>query len=115
MHHVGKRLTFVLLLCLFPGAAMAQSAWPADPLSELVQSLSSSAVQPSRGQEAWVEDRAIQSAPRRAPERPRHRPKADTTRTIRAKAEITVVNEDQVIVRLTRSGIGRMNGAAVRH
>ena len=115
MRDVGKRLTFVLLVSLLPGAAMAQSAWPADPLSELVQSLSSSTVQPSRGQETWVEDRAVQSAPRRTPERPHRRPKADTTRTIRATAEITVVNEDQVIVRLTRRGIGRMNGAAVRH
>ena len=115
MRHVGRRLTFVLLVSLLPGAAMAQSAWTADPLSELVQFLSSSPVQPSRGQETWVEHRAIQSAPRRAPERPRHSPKADTTRTIRANAEITVVNEDQVIVRLTRRGIGRMNGAAVKH
>ena len=109
MRHVGKWSISVLLLSLFHGAAMAQSAWPANPVSELAQSLSSSSIQPPRNPGAWVEDRAR----RRAAERPRHSSKA-MARTIRATAEITVVNEDQVIVRLTRRGIGHINATAVK-
>jgi hypothetical protein len=115
MLNLGKRLIALLLLSLSQGAAMAQSALPEDPLSELAQSLSSPPVQPRRNPEVWVKDSAVQNARRRPSERPHHSPKADRARTIRAKAEVTIVNEDQVIVRLTRRGIGHIDGTAVKH
>jgi len=115
MRHVRKRIISMLLLSLSPGAAMAQSTWSEDTLSELAQSLSPPPVQPRRNAELWVVDSAVQNARRRPPERPRHSPTADKTRTIRAEAEITIVNEDQVIVRLTRRGIGHINGTAAKH
>jgi hypothetical protein len=112
MGRVGNGLFCVLFFSCFQGAATAQSAFPQDPLFELVQSIAPRQVVPRSAQEIRAEYGAIRSARRPTTERRRHSPKNDESRMIRAKAEITIVDDDHVVVRLTRRGIGGVSGTS---
>jgi hypothetical protein len=112
MRFAGIALFAMLFLASLATAAPAQSAWPEDPVSELLQSFAPA--QPAfRGREqAADENRIIRHARHRKSEPMRPRLAAGQSRVIRAKAEVKIIDRDHIIVTLTRRGIGTANGSA---
>jgi hypothetical protein len=99
----------VSLLCL-PNASMAQSSWLVDPVSELFNS--TTAPHPTyQDVEQWRQAHhpVRYEAPRR-----HHRAQRiaiGNKRMIRAKAKVTILDRDHIVIELTRPNIGVSEGA----
>jgi len=112
MRFASIALFAMLFLASLATAAPAQSAWPEDPVSELLQSFSPTQPLSRGGGQVVDENRTIRRARHRKSERMRSRSTAEQNRVIRAKAEVTIIDRDHIIVTLTRHGIGTVNGSA---
>ena len=112
MRFAGIALFATLILATLATAASAQSGWPDDPFSELLQSFGPT--QPVyRGEEQAVdENRTTRREQHRQAVRRRPHSTAGQSRIIRAQAEVTIIDRDHITVTLTRRGIGTANGSA---
>jgi hypothetical protein len=111
MRFAGIALFATLFLASLGTSALAQSAWPEDPFSELLRSFSSGQPAFQDSEQTSDERQTIHRARHRNIERMRPHPTAERNRVIRAKAEVTIIDRDHIVVKLTRRGIGAANGS----
>jgi hypothetical protein len=109
MRFAGIALLASLFLASLGTSAPAQSAWPEDPFSELLRSFSPTPAFRDRTQTS-DERQTIHRTRHRNIARMRPHPTAEQNRVIRAKAEVTIIDRDHIVVKLTRHGIGAANG-----
>lgn len=111
MRFAGIALFATLFLASIGTSAPAQTAWPEDPFSELLRSFSSGQPAFQDREQTYDERRTIHRTRHRNIERMRPHPTAEQNRVIRAKAEVTIIDRDHIVVKLTRRGIGEANGS----
>lgn len=103
-----RAFAFAIAACLaansFPNVSVAQTSWSQDPISELFGT-----GVPHKGaqvpENALAPDRPERYRPARLRESHR-KPMGQSSRIVRAKAEVTIIDRDHVLIKLTRPGIG---------
>ena len=103
-----RAFVFAIATCLaassFPNVSVAQNSWGNDPISELFET-----GVPRQPVQVRESPRAPDRPARYRSVRPRdsHRKSMDqSSRVVRAKAEVTIIDRDHVLITLTRRGIG---------
>jgi len=103
-----RAFAFAIATCLaassFSNVSVAQSSWSNDPISELFET--GVPRQPAQVDESpRVPDRPVRY--RSVRPRDSHRKSmVRSSRVVRAKAEVTIIDRDHVLITLTRRGIG---------
>ena len=102
-------LAMILVAGPLSAAANAQSPEPEGPISALFGAVASP--QPMQQDvRHWREDVRVVRYGRHRLLHAVRRPAAKDPRTIRAKAEVTIIDRDHIVIKLTRRGIGAGGG-----
>lgn len=103
-----RAFAFAIATCLaassFPNVSVAQSSWSNDPISELfgtgVPRQPAQVVESSLAPDRPVRYRSVR------PRDSHRKSMGQNSRVVRAKAEVTIIDRDHVLIKLTRPGIG---------
>ena len=109
---VRSGIIAVLFLSWLQGPVMAQSVWLEDPFSELVQSIAPRAPMRPDVPQFREQRRTVDIVRHKQIAIPRRAKSVEQARVIRAKAEVTIIDRDHVVVTLTRHGIGDVNATS---
>jgi len=103
-----RAFAFAIATCLaassFPNVSVAQTSWSSDPISELFGT-----GVPRQPAQVDVSSLAPDRSGRYRSVRPRDSDSksiGQRSRIVRAKAEVTIIDRDHVLIELTRPGIG---------
>lgn len=109
---IRSGIVAALVVFTFQGPVLAQSDWPGDPFSELAHTFGSGAPMSADVPQHWERRATVDAVQHKPISIPRRAKSVGQARVIRAKAEVTIIDRDHVVVTLTRPGIGDVNSTS---